>query len=175
MKTVIISSQNSPRRCGLTPLHQLPLPRCRPRPPGHWGSHLGWPRARRCLPPTELSSLRLTHPPMSWSSPRPSSGALPGCEVTLDPRSRQPQGLQCSLPNPTPCLALPEPCPHRVSAECLPGSAEHRPHSEDPHKPGPTPLGGNPVLTALLPPAHLSLPAFPTPALIHLCGSARVT
>ena len=144
MKTVIISSQNSPRRCGPTPLHQLPLPRCGPRPPGHWGSHLGWPRARRGLLPAELSSLSLTPPPVNWSSARPSSCALPDCEVTLAPPSRQPQGLQCSLPNPTPCPALPEPCPHGVSAECLPGSAEHRPHSEDPHKPGPHPSGWKP-------------------------------
>ena len=172
MKTVIISNQNSPCRCGPTPLHQLPLPRCGPLPPGHWGFHLGWLRARWCLPPIELLSLSLTHPPMNWSSCRCSSCALPGCEVTLappsSPSSHQPQGLQCSLPNLTPCPALHETCPHEVSAECLPGSAEHRPHSQDPHKPGPTPPGGTPLLI----PAPPRAPPPNTPQLTCLSHSS---
>lgn len=53
---------------------------------------------------------------------------------------------------PSTARALPPPCPHGVSAERLPGSAELRPHSRDPHKPGPTPPPR---------PAHLSSPAFP--------------
>ena len=173
MKTVIISSQNSPCRCGPTSLHQLPLPRCGPWPPGHWGFHLGWLRARWCLPPIELLSLSLTHPPMNGSSLRRSSCAVPGCEVTLappsSPSSRQPQGLQCPSQTSPPAQHCPSPAPMKSQlnvCQALQSTVPilktrtnlvpplrvetlcwYPPHQE-PHLP-----------------THLSSPAFPTPVL----------
>lgn len=124
------------------------------------------PAAHRALEPESHtpSHERVLSQALLLCRPRLRSHPCPSLVPFLPSTTRPP----VSLPNLTPCPALPEPCPHEVSAECLPGSAEHRPHSQDPHKPGPTPPGGNPLLI----PAPPRAPPPNTPQLTCLSHSS---